>query len=182
MRTRRHGGALVGALAILLLTMTPADAGWLKYEEGRWRVETSGAVGFSDADDDFYSSVAVEYEMPTAWRASLGLRVYPMFLYSQDEPSDTIYGAMVGVRSRFYHHQETQDGMFLEFGPTVLFTTDKLEGNSSSVNFLSELGVGYKFRTNPWHVGVKVQHISNAGLGSDNSNHNGVALAVGYTF
>ena len=60
-------------------------------------------------------------------------------------------------------------------------TVGRFDGNSGSVNFFSEGGIGYKFKRD-WHVAVKISHISNAGLAGSNAGVNTLGIAFGYTF
>ena len=72
-------------------------------------------------------------------------------------------------------------GWFGEIGVSVLVHTERFDGNSSKLNFMSDGGVGYKFK-NDWHVSAQWRHISNSGLGDKNSGVNGLGIAIGYTF
>ncbi|MCC6490876.1 MAG: acyloxyacyl hydrolase [Candidatus Hydrogenedentes bacterium] len=155
------------------------------FGEGRWRTEVGAATGFHsgrrDRTGDIVVKGSVEYEWPIFARATLGLRTYPLFLYMQDDPEDTLAGGGLGIASRVYQNKDTRDGAFVEGGASVLFHSNHIEGNSATMDFLLEGGLGYQFKSN-WHVTLQVQHISNGGLSDDNAGANSVGLAVGYTF
>ena len=55
------------------------------------------------------------------------------------------------------------------------------EGNSSNVNFLIGLGLGYKFKSN-WHTVLKYEHVSNSSLGERNAGANSLGFGFGYSF
>lgn len=190
----RSGTMLVSGgmvwLAVMACWHPAAGAGPLQMSEGRWRAEVSvvggSYSGKQGRTDDWYVTAAVEYEIPAYDRLTFGLRVLPLFLYDEQKDDDygagTIYGGGFGVTGRIYQHAETRSGWFGELGASALGMSEKLEGNSASVNFLTEIGVGYKFPESGWHVTAKWAHISNAGLGDHNAGTNGVGVAVGYTF
>ncbi len=176
-------GKLVFIVVAGIACSAPA-AGEIQFDEGRWRLELSHGRGVhsgsTDRTSDFYHTVSLEYETPATSHITLGLRALPVFLYHDDE-SDAIYGAGVGLTGRLYQHADSHTGLFGEVGAAALWHSRHFENNSSSINFLTEAGVGYRFPEH-WHVSVKFQHISNAGLGGCNSGANGVTLALGYTF
>ncbi|MCC6696793.1 MAG: acyloxyacyl hydrolase [Candidatus Hydrogenedentes bacterium] len=155
------------------------------FGEGRWRTEVGAATGFHsgrrDRTGDIVVKGSLEYEWPIFARATLGLRTYPLFLYMQDDPEDTLAGGGLGIASRVYQNKDTRDGVFVEGGASVLFHSNHIEGNDATMDFLLEGGLGYQFKSN-WHVTLQVQHISNGGLSEDNAGANSVGLAVGYTF
>jgi hypothetical protein len=155
------------------------------FKEGRWRVEVSGALGYDsgkrDRQGDSVITGNIEYEWPVYARCTLGLRAYPLFVYNQDDSDPTVWGGGVGVVGRIYQKKDERRGFFVEGGVAVLGHDEHIRGNSSSINFLPEAGVGYQFK-NDWHVTLQVQHISNAHLASDNAGANSVGLAVGFSF
>jgi len=169
------------ALAVIVLAM-PAF-GESRFDEGRWRLELTGLNVFDSPgrhkDGQRYFTGSVEYEFPVSRRGKLGLRLYPLFFHEGSHP---IYGAGAGLSARVYQHAEEYTGLFGEVGVSALWHSREFHDNSTRVNFLSEAGIGYQFRKSDWHVTLKVEHISNAGLGGDNAGLNGVGLAVGYTF
>ena len=189
-------GLLFGfAVALLLAVTMSAGSAWgapalfEDFGEGSWRVEftaVGGAYsGKVDRGGDFWFTGSVEYDWPIYARAVLGLKAYPLFLYLQDEndddESDTIHGAGLGIAARFYFSKEERKGFYGEVGASTIWHSRYLERNTSRLNFLSEVGIGYEFR-NDWHMAVKWEHISNGGMGSRNAGVNGVGLAFGYTF
>ncbi len=184
------GGLLFGAF---MLAAPEAVAGGLRFSEGQWRLTVEGMGAFDDADadrgGDIYSSAQAEYEIPLGKRFAMGLRVAPAFLYYEDEDDDRdhdgsgglMYGGGAGIAFRLYQRAEERTGWYGEIGTVVLATTGKLEGNGSHVNFKSDVGIGYQFRSG-FHAAVKLEHISNAGIDDDNDGVNGAGLAVGYRF
>ncbi len=155
------------------------------FAEGRWRTEVGVATGFHsgrrDRTSDMVVKGSVEYEWPVFARGTLGLKTYPLFTYLQDEPSETLWGGGFGLSARVYQHKDSLNGFYVEGGANVIFHTNHIEGNSATMDFLLEGGVGYQFQSD-WHVALQVQHISNAGLSDNNAGANSVGLAVGYTF
>ena len=173
----------VASVLIACFWFRPAEAKLLDLPEGRFRLEIQAAdVVHSKKEergDDYFFSGSVEYEMPKGSRFTLGIRAYPLWYYSEPHP---IYGVAAGVVFRWYQHKDTYDGFYAEAGVAPLWHSHHFAGNSTRVNFLDELGVGYKFAESPWSVSLKYQHLSNAGLGSDNAGVNAISLGVGYTF
>lgn len=164
------------------------DSGWIQFDEGWWRLELSGVPEASgdpvDRDGDYYLMGSAEYEFKAFHRSTFGLRLMPLFYYYEDDGggAGSIFGAGGGVRYRMYWDAETRSGLYLELGVSAFGHTEKFEGNSTHLNFLSEGGIGYQFRNTPWNLGVRYTHISNAALGSENKEIQGFALALGYRF
>lgn len=185
MRARGRGFVFGLGLVVGLLSGLPAQGRPIEVEEGWWRLELQG-VGVihskkTDREGDAFVTGNVEYEMPTALdHLTVGVRAYPLFVYKAED--DMIYGVAAGLTLRLYVDAEAREGMYAEAGVSVLWHSRHFSENSSRVNFLDELGVGYKFRESPWNVSVKYQHISNAGLGSENAGVNSFSLGVGYRF
>jgi hypothetical protein len=174
-------GFILGMLLIFLPGR--ADARDLDLPEGRWRIELQGVDVIhskkEERDDDFFFTGNVEYEMPVRIHLTIGVRAYPLFYYSEPHP---IYGVGAGLVLRLYQHGETYDGLYAEAGSAPIWHSHHFPGNSTRINFLNELGLGYKFRNKPWSISLKYQHISNASTGNDNAGVNGVSLGIGYTF
>lgn len=158
--------------------------GELRLQDGRWRLELSRVDGIYSGKEsrhgDTYLTASVEYEVPAGSHGTLGLRMFPLFLYSDDEP-DRIYGGAIGVTGRLYTKRDKQRGFFGEVGAAALWHNRQFEGNGSSLNFLTQVGVGYQFPIDV-HVAVSFQHISNAGLSGDNAGINGVGVGMGFSF
>lgn len=182
---------LVRFLACAALATTfSAQALDVDFDQGRWKLELSGFGGVYsgkvDRDDDAYLSGTIDYEVPAFDRMSLSLRLRPLFVYFQDEDerdnSDTIWGAGVSLAARIYQDQSTMTGWFGEVGAGLVWHSGYFEGNSSRVNFIPEAAVGYQFRESPWSLALRVQHLSNGGMGNDNAGVNSVGLAVGFRF
>lgn len=183
---RRCMACVLFCAAIALGNITAkADEGGSGFQDGHWRVEVSGAVGYDsgkrDREGDSVFSGNVEYEWPIFARCTLGLRAYPLIMYNQDNDDPTVYGGGLGLVGRIYQNAEEHRGFFAEAGVAVLANRNEIEGNGSNINFLPEAGVGYQFK-NDWHVTLFVQHISNAHLDSDNAGANSVGMAVGFRF
>lgn len=172
---------------VLISTMVFAFAPALSAEgTGLWRLELSGGpgmpVGNRDRDDDYLVKGTVEYEIPKTPHLSLGLRLLPFFVYDQNQDDeDTVYGAGAGVGGRMYSVASEYRGLFAELNAHVIGHENRFAGNSSNLNFLTGIGVGYKC-TQGWHTVLKWEHISNANLSEHNSGVDVVTLGVGYTF
>jgi hypothetical protein len=188
---------VVAALACAL----PASA--LSFEDGRWRLELSGGAavdqGGWDRDGDTMWTGYVDYEMPATKHLALSLRAAPLYLYTQDSDSSnhswwrevfhhhhhdydsTVWGAGAGLAGRVYQKGGSYEGIFLELEALALLHDGRIAGDSSNVDFLTGVGVGYQFNTN-WHAIFRVEHTSNAGLGGDNAGVNTVRMGVGYRF
>jgi hypothetical protein len=155
------------------------------FNDGRWRTEVGASTGFHsgrrDRSGDVLATGNVEYEWPVFARCTLGLRAYPLFLYKQNDPNDTLWGGGVGGVGRVYQRAGVRNGWFGEAGAGVIWHTNHINGNSATMDFLLESGVGYQFK-NDWHVTLQASHLSNAGLSDDNSGANSLGLAVGFTF
>jgi len=172
-----------------ILAASTAEAGGLRFSEGQWRLTVQGMDAFRDAEDDRggdgYAVAQAEYEIPLGKRFAMGLRVVPAWLYHESDDggggSGWVYGAGTGIAFRLYQRAEERTGWYGEAGAVVLGMADTFEGNSSHVNFKSDIGLGYQF-ANGWHAALKAEHISNAGLGDENDGVNGVGIAIGYRF
>lgn len=155
------------------------------FQEGRWRIEAGVATGFHsgrrDRGGDVMVTGNVEYEWPVFARCTLGLRAYPLFLYKQDDPNDTLWGGGVGGVGRIYQNAGDRNGWFAEAGAGIIWHTNHINGNSATMDFMLEGGVGYQFKNN-WHVTLQASHLSNAGLSDDNAGANSIGLAAGFTF
>ena len=185
---------IVGILVTVLgVTSLPAgaqeqekeipDLGW---KAGMWRLELSGWTGLHSGrrsrSGDFGFTGSATYEIPMKQHLTVGLRTYPFIVYDQDISGlDTVYALGFGPDMRVYSNGEEHRGFFLELNVGLIVQHGKFNGNSGTFNFLEEIGVGWKFKRD-WHVGLKMRHMSNAGLADHNSGVNNVGLAVGYTF
>ncbi|NLO33999.1 MAG: acyloxyacyl hydrolase [Candidatus Hydrogenedentes bacterium] len=156
-------------------------AGW---DEGRWQLELSGGPGIStgsrDRGGDVLLKGSLEYEIPTLPRLTVGLRMLPVFVYWQDVGS-TVYGGGAGLGLRLYAKPSVYRGLFAEANVHALAHKNQIKGNGSNINFLTGVGVGYRFSKN-WHTVIRYEHISNAGLDSHNSGADCIILGFGYTF
>ena len=180
------GSLLVAALVAPMITAGEDTYGVIDgLRDGRWRTEVGVSTGFHSGNrsrtGDMLVTGNVEYEWPVFARCSLGLRAYPLFLYHQNDPSDTLWGGGIGTVGRVYQNAGDRNGWFGEAGAGVIWHTNHIEGNSATMDFLLEAGVGYQFKNN-WHVTLQASHLSNAGLSDNNAGANSLGLAVGFTF
>lgn len=187
----------VAITAVLTVSLAAVSAwGEAAFDQGHWRLELSGLAGLNvgggDSTGSFLTSTAVEYEFPCSTRCTLGLRLMPLFVYAQDTPEDrfcrparyddsSVVGGGAGLALRVYSRKGEYRGWFGEAQVNALGHEGRFNENSSNLNFLSGLGLGYKF-ANDWHAVLKVEHISNAQLGDDNAGTNLLGLGVGYSF
>ena len=177
-------GILMGAI-LSGLSAIPAHAGSVKWAEGKWRLELSAFSGIHqgtrDRTGDLNVNAVAEYESPMGGRWTLGLRLQPLFYYRDELGNENVYGIGFGPSLRLYQKKVERRGWFAEISVTALLHTPQIGGNSSSLNFSSEFGVGYKFKSH-WHVSGQWQHISNGSLGGRNAAANGVGIGIGFTF
>lgn len=177
---------LAATLAAPMITLGEDAYGVIDgFNDGRWRNEVGVSTGFHSGrrsrTGDMLVKGNVEYEWPVFARCSLGLRAYPLFLYHQNDPNDTLWGGGIGTVGRVYQNAGERSGWFGEAGAGVIWHTNHIEGNSATMDFLLETGVGYQFKNN-WHVTLQASHLSNAGLSDDNAGANSLGVAVGFTF
>jgi hypothetical protein len=190
----------LAACVVLLGCCLPASAG-LNMDEGLWRVELNNDFGVHqgsrDRSGDYSVNAVVEYEIPATPRATLGLRMLPLFVYDQNGGDDyrsfrrifqeegegggTVWGGGFGIGGRVYQVKDEYRGWYGEATVSTLFHAEKFNGNSSNLNFVTGLGVGYQFKSD-WHVQVHYQHISNGSLGDENSGANALGFGIGYRF
>jgi hypothetical protein len=191
----------MGALLFILALSASTVQAEARFEDGWWRAELFGAGGIDsggvDRTGELMINGAIEYEFPLAQRTTLGLRLLPLFVYTQDDDhdkkflginfdhhdddADTVWGGGAGLAFRFYSVKDEYRGFFGEIEGHVLGHGNEFEGNGSNINFLTGVGLGYKFK-NELSLVVKYNHISNAGLDSDNSGINTIGLGLGYSF
>ena len=177
------GFVVAAAVAVLCVAWAPAaQARDVRFSEGHWRQELTLANGLHagkrNRESDRFISLAFEYEAPYRKRATLDFRIYPGLVYFENGES-TLYVGGIGIGTRLYQKTELK-GWYGEILGGVLLMSGEWRGNGSNVNFLSEAGLGYQF--DRWHVVLKVQHISNAGISSDNDGVNAVGVGFGYNF
>lgn len=160
--------------------------------------------GNFNRNDDFMATLSLEWAFAVAPRVELGLRGIAMYYdadmddglqdwgdavdsllddfdLDSDYGDDTILGIGFGIAARFYTKKEAYNGVFFEVAGHALAHDGHIPGNSSNFNFYTTGGIGYQFKSN-WHVIAKCGHISNAGLGSNNSGSNVASIGVGYSF
>jgi hypothetical protein len=74
---------------------------------------------------------------------------------------------------------------YLEGGIGVMYTDFQVEGQGSRFNFNPQIGIGTEFKLNsgaPFFTTIRLSHISNAGLHSENRGVNFVVLMIGRFF
>lgn len=162
----------------------------LNWEDGRYRLEFQAWNGMRsgrrERDDDFGIVGSIERDFVLREKLTVGLRFIPLFFYDADDNADDNYpetdiaGVGAGLTLRYYPG-EAQDGWFFELAESIVGHEEKFNGNSGSVNFMTELGVGYEF-TNDIHVSGRWRHLSNAGLADKNSGVNAFGLSIGFSF
>lgn len=182
----RAGGGVTW-LVLVSLALAPWAGAWppsrARADAGtgaRLRVELWGGNTFrSDGVwlHDAYAVHALELEWMVFGPISMGLRLLPILAYFGSEP---IIGSGLGVTNRIY---SSRDGTGVYFGlaSCVVVHSDRFEGNSSNVNFLSSIDLGYQFRHSRYRIGVKLEHVSNANLATQNRGWNGLSALVGAT-
>lgn len=185
-------------LSLILGAFSTRSEAEASFQDGWWRTELFGATGIhsgsKDRDDEFMINGTVEYEFPLAQRTTLGLRMMPLFVYTQDDDDkeflgltyydsndDTVWGGGAGLALRFYTVKGEYRGFYGEIEGQILGHSNEFEGNSSNLNFLTGAGLGYKFAKDV-SLFVKYNHISNAGLGDKNSGVNTIGIGLGYDF
>jgi len=189
------------AVFTVALTLSAAAAhAEIQFQEGHWRAELSTSFGIhsgsQDRSGDVLVTATVEYEFPTTQRTTLGLRLLPIMFYVQDDDNpwrlrdwderlngdgSTVFGAGAGMSFRFYAKAQEYRGLYFEASGVAFGHKNQFNGNSSNFNFLTGAGVGYKFKNN-MHTILKYEHISNAGIGSQNRGVNAVGLGIGFSF
>lgn len=173
-------------LSCILLLLAVSGYSEESSSKGKLRLEFSGGpafeLGSADRSGDFLLKSTVEYEMPLSPRITLGLRLLPFFLYDQENKGeDMVWGGGFGIGGRFYLDANTYRGLFAEVNTHVVGHEGKIQGNSSKINFLSGLGMGYAFESG-WHTVLKWEHISNARLKNHNQGTDCVTVGIGFTF
>ena len=174
-------GCLICIALALTLFAAPATAGQLRIEGSAMKIFDSKSRKLGE---DYYGVIA-EYEIPMSQRLALGLRFEPLFVYPtdghslhNDSGSDLMYGTALGVAARLYQHD--QKGLFIEGSLSALWHTNEFLGDTSKLDFMTEGGIGYQFLN--FFLTLKVEHISNAGLHSENSGVNALGLGAGFRF
>lgn len=206
------GVLLAGLVAAALLSPSALAEGG--FGDGRWRLELTAQTGIDSGSTDRAGDVlglsTVEYEFPVTGHVAVGLKLHPLFAYSQDSDGfddlfhggfvdrakrfdfsdfsfdddkggDTVWGAGFGLGTRIYQKKDEQRGLFLDLGVSALFHSGEFDGNNSNINFMSGIGLGYQFKFGLNTV-LKLDHISNASLGDDNAGTNVLGIGVGFRF
>ena len=177
-RLQRAGmSLLVGSL--LMHAVVRADA-VSEAPTARVRAELWGGTTFDGRGHWLHDPLvvhAVELEWMLFGHVSIGLRGLPLLAYFDSTP---IVGAGLGVTNRVYW---LRAGSGLYLGPQIAIVAhyDRFESNSSHVNLLSSLDVGYQFRDSVFRIGAKLEHMSNANLAKQNRGWNGISVLFGMT-
>lgn len=183
--------AVTLALSVVPSAFAGAPSDWwnelknTNWEDGRLRIEGQGWGGVRSGgrsrSGDIGVSAIVEKEFMLGHKLTVSPRAIPLFYVDEyHRDGHDILGVGVGVTLRHYW-SEPQDGFYFEFSESLIAHSEKFRGNSGSVNFMSELGIGYEFDSD-WHVIAKWRHLSNAGIADKNSGINFVGIGVGYSF
>ena len=146
----------------------------------RLRTELSGGNTFTSDGvwlHDAYAVHALEVEWMVFGPLSMGLRLLPVIAYFGREP---IIGSGLGVTNRIYSARDGT-GFYVGLAACAVVHTDRFEGNSSNINFLSSIDMGYHFPRSRYRAGIKLEHVSNANLADHNRGWNGVSVLVGAT-
>lgn len=199
--------AIHRSVLVALAALASAGAAHADFQDGRWRVQVSAQAGVEsggvDRSGDVLAMGTVEYEVPLTAHVCYSLKLVPVFGYFQDdedvngildgeagadldalcddEGGDSVVGAGVGLGLRVYQKAEEKRGIFLDLGLHALGHAGEFNGNSSNLNFMSGIGLGYQWR-NGLSAQLHFDHISNAGLGDENSGTNVLGLGLGYRF
>jgi len=188
--------SLLISSSITPLPLVAEDKGY--FNQGWWRVEAGIAAGtysgLVSRSGDLMGTGIIEYEGPLTRRATLSLRLMPLFIYDEESNTtehedgtsvriggNTLFGGGFGLAARIYSIPEEHRGFFAETGGSALFHSNRLEGNGSNINFLTGVGLGYKL-INRWHAVFKYEHISNAGFSERNQSANVTGIGIGYSF
>ena len=146
----------------------------------RLRTEVSGGNTFTSDGvwlHDAYAVHALELEWMVFGPISMGVRLLPMLAYFDREP---IIGSGLGVTNRIYSARNGT-GFYFGLASCAVVHAARFEGNSSNINFLSSIDMGYQFPRSRYRAGIKLEHVSNANLAEHNRGWNGVSLLVGAT-
>lgn len=193
-------------LGVCLGLSAAAHAGG--FDEGRWRLQINAQTGIdsgsTERTGDVLALTTVEYEVPVTGHVAVDLKIHPFFAYTQDnldakdffegdfknavkdlwsfdEGGDTVWGGGIGVGTRIFQVKDEQRGIYLDLGLHVLAHAGRLNHDSSAIDFMSGLGLGYQFKCGI-NTELHFDHISNASLGDRNSGTNVIGLGLGYRF
>lgn len=164
----------------LLLAALAAPAAQAR--DFRLRADLVGASAFPSVDidrsSDGYLHLDLEVELPL-WRAfTLGARGTPLFLYHPGG-EHWIYGLGFGLTTRAYLRGAIHTGPFAGIAVTTLRTNREFDGDTSRLNFLSQLSFGWQSPDQHWHAMATFEHISNAWTTESNHGVNGLGASVG---
>lgn len=157
-----------------------------RIQDASWRFEVAGGGALpggsrkAERDGDIMFTGTVDYEIPFMAYGAFGPRLMPIFVYDQRR-ADVLVGGGGGLAIRVYHVKDEQRGFFLEGEALVLGHYHRFRKDGSHIDFITGGGVGYKCRAG-WHAIVKFEHISNAGISSDNSGVNVLSAGIGWSF
>lgn len=182
---RRRSRVRLCALPALLIAAfalprsAAAEVGLPSADNGRVRLELWGGDTFTGRGEwlhDAYVAHAVEFEWMLWPHVSMGLRAIPVLVYLDDPP---IVGSALGFTNRLYWNGA---GTGFYVGPQIALLAHygRFDGNSAFLNLMSSLELGYRWTALPLRLGVKLEHVSNAGLARENRGWNGLALLLGW--
>jgi hypothetical protein len=130
-----------------------------------------------DRSEDAYLHLDLELELPLEGPFTVGLRGMPVELY-RAPGRPWIYGIGFGITSRAYLEGSVHLGPFAGLAVSTVRTNRTFVGNSSRLNFLSQLAVGYQSPAH-WSVAATFEHLSNAFTTDQNHGINGLGLSAG---
>ena len=171
----RKLGLVLVLSACLIHTAARAENSTARVRAELWGGDTFNGQGHWL--HDLYLVHAVEFEWMLFGHVSMGLRGLPLLTYLDTRP---IAGAGLSVTNRLYWERDG-NGLYLAPEIAVVAHYARFESNSSYINLLSSLDVGYQFRDSPLRIGLKLEHMSNANLTAHNRGWNGISLLVGWS-
>lgn len=154
-----------------------------------WRADVVTAsalpsIGY-DRKKDGYLHIDLEAEMPLWGPVTGAIRGIPVYTFDPagEQP---VWGAGFGILNRVYlsaggHGEPRPQGWYTSIGVSTVWSTARIPGNASRLNFLSQALLGFAWPQRNWHVAGGIEHMSNAGTAEPNHGVNGLALSIGFT-
>ena len=183
-RNRRTSGPAFVAIAIMLGLPGTATA----LELGETRLHLGETTEDADTEGVGIASMIEPTGAAPAWLTWLGEDVhYELGLSAwRDAARDEDDVFTVHFGPTWQYDPQVIDPVFIEIGtaPTLVSEDELAESDiGGNFQFTSHVTVGTRFgRGDRWEAGVRVQHISNAGIEDENPGLNFVMFEVGYRF
>jgi len=181
----RQGRARVYAGLVVTAWLLAAPAAWaLELQDMRFRlgprVDVSGVAGGAFA-------LMLDPEAPPRWLTWLGEDLHfegAVSLWDgAKRGGGDVYTAHIGPAWR-YRPALLGDAGFVELGTSVAYVSDRQLADrdlGSRGHFTTHATLGWNLDAlQRWHVGLRVRHTSNAGLGTPNPGLDIVMLELGY--